>query len=474
MRAAGRVSRWVALCGALLCSASCSLHHVREEPPPPVTVPSAWPAPLEGEPLTQPWWRVAGDEALAKLVEEALDDNLTLEQALARVRQSQAIIDQANAALFPSLEAEATAGRQKQFFTLGDRNLIFVTNSFSLALTTGWELDLWKRLASQRSAAALQSEASVADAEATAVSVAAQVAEAWFDLVHRRALLKLQSEQVETNRLLLELVTVRATEGVGSPVEVARQRTQLAQSVAALDPLEAQRETTAHRLLVLLGKAPVDAGRLPDRATLPDLKPLPEIGVPAELLLRRPDLRAWQLRVEAADHQVAAAIAERLPAIRLTADGGFRSDEISSLFTTPVWSFFGNLVAPLLDFGRRAAAVDERRAALDETLAAYGEAFLTAMREVQDALVLERRQRLYLEDLDDVLQSARVALSQSRIRYVEGVAPYLDVLTALQTVQSLEREELEARRRLVSYRVNLYRALGGGWTAHPDQPTEER
>jgi outer membrane protein TolC len=204
---------------------------------------------------------------------------------------------------------------------------------------------------------------------------------------------------------------------------------------------------------------------------LPELPPIPSTGLPANLLLRRPDLRAASLRVAAADHRVASAVADRLPALRLTASSGWQSfTPAEKLFDSTLWTIAGNVAAPLIDGGRRRAEVDRTKAVVDELLHEYSEAFLGAVQEVEDALVSEREQRKHLAALGDQVRFSGRALGEAQLRYVTGLSDYLPVLAALQTLQEAERLQLTARRDLVGFRIQLYRALGGTWTNELDRP----
>ncbi|MEC9072711.1 MAG: TolC family protein, partial [Myxococcota bacterium] len=162
-------------------------------------------------------------------------------------------------------------------------------------------------------------------------------------------------------------------------------------------------------------------------------------------------------------HRVGVAIADRFPALRIGGSTGFQDRDISELFTNWVWSLAANVVAPLFEGGRRAAEVERTRAVLEERLHQYGGVVLRALGEVEDALSGERRQKEHLSALSTQLDDARATLEEARRRYVAGLVDYLPVLTALQSVQQVERQAVSARRQCLSFRVQLSRALGGAW-----------
>jgi outer membrane protein TolC len=190
---------------------------------------------------------------------------------------------------------------------------------------------------------------------------------------------------------------------------------------------------------------------------------MPATGVPAELVTRRPDLRAAYARLAAADEGVAAAIADRFPSIGLSARVEGNAEEVGDVFDNWLASVAGNLVGPILDGGRRAAEVERVRAVSSERFHGYGAAVLGALGEVEDALVREEMQREYEDSLGKQIELSRKVVEQSRLRYLQGATDYLPVLESLATLQRLERTGIEARGTLVEYRIGLYRALGGGW-----------
>lgn len=235
------------------------------------------------------------------------------------------------------------------------------------------------------------------------------------------------------------------------------------ENVRAKIPLvEADTQLLMHDLAVLLGRPP-RANLDLRQETLPVIGKIPAVGLPVDLLANRPDVRAAGMRLHAAQWQVSAARANRLPAIRLTAGALYGRSDFDLLFDTWALNLAANLTAPLLDGGRRAAEVDRRRAKADENLWAYRRTVLTAVKEVEDALVSETQQRKHIQGLVAVKSAAQKGLEEAIERYRNGLSDYLPVLTQLLTVQDLERNLIDQQERLILYRVGLYRALGGNW-----------
>jgi outer membrane protein TolC len=197
---------------------------------------------------------------------------------------------------------------------------------------------------------------------------------------------------------------------------------------------------------------------------MPELPEIPDPGVPADLIERRPDVRSAMLRLQAADERTAAEVADMLPTLRLSANLSYQAQELADLFDTLFYNLSAEAAQSLFEGGRRLAQVDRAEAAAAEQLYNYGQTLLTAMREVSDALVLEKRQGEFIESLEKQAASAEKALQVARDRYRRGAVEYLRVLTALQSLQQAEQTLLDARRQQFSNRITLCRALGGTWT----------
>lgn len=405
------------------------------------------------------WWESFGDAELNRLVNIALADNFTLQQAWARLRQSRALAVQAGAGRFPDLtgSGDYLTGRQ---YTRSGGEAAFDTAGLGLVST--YEIDLWGRVRAQHRAALLQAEASRQDLKTAAMTIAAEVVQCWVGIIAQRMQYDLLQEQLRINQTLLELVELRFRNAISSALDVYQQK-QLVDNVLAEIPLvEQEIQLLHHQLAVLLGKPPL-AATLITRQQLPDPAPLPPTGLPADLLAARPDVAAAGLRLQAADWQIAQARANRLPALSLTGKARYGDDDLAVLFDNWLLSLAANLALPIIDGGQRRAEVDRTRAVADENLGAYREAVLTAVKEVEDALVQERQQLAHIERLGQAAATARRALEEATVRYRNGLNDYLPVLTQLLSVQSLERELITKQANLLLVRVGLYRALGGSW-----------
>jgi outer membrane protein TolC len=346
-------------------------------------------------------------------------------------------------------------------------------------------VDLFARRAREHQGAKLDAEAARLDQEALAIVISAEVAEAWFDSVNSRIEVAVVTEQLDTDLKFLELVELRYREGLNSAVDVHQQRQRVASQRALLAMSDAQTELTDQRLSVLLGEAPGREFPVDDK-TLPDIGPTPEVEVPAKLLEARPDIQAMQKRVEAEDRRLSAAIGARLPQIVLdftpsytwldseitgTQSGGMQFPATSVHGWT--WSAGAHFSVPVFDGLRGWSAIKTQRAVSDQLLEQYAETILTGLLEVESSLVLERQERLRIQYLEDEFRLANITLEATRDRYRAGLSDFLPVLTALATRQISELQLVSSRRQLISYRVQLYRALGGAWPEEFGEPEDD-
>jgi NodT family efflux transporter outer membrane factor (OMF) lipoprotein len=453
----------------LALAAGCTVAHVPERAAPPVAMPKRF-SPSGTSRASARWWVDFADPQLNDLVKRALGGNLALRQAWARLRQAAMLARQAKAPLWPTLDAEASASRTRTELV---KDMPLHTNSFGLGAVASYEVDLWGRIRSLKRAAAHDAAASADDLEATAIVVAASVGDTWYALVAQREQRKLLEDQVKTSKQLLDLVELRFSNGRASALDVYQQRQQLANTSGQIPAVESQLRTLEHLLATLLGRTPKE-GFAPAGAKLPGLPPLPDAGLPAELLQNRPDVCAAAERLAAADDRVAAAIADRLPALRLTGQLGLSSPRVDQLIESQTWRLGGTVLAPIFDAGRRRAEVSRQRAVVEERLAAYAETLLTALREVEDALIREEKQRQTLESVVEQEKLGEQTLNQAKLRYANGQSDYLPVLTAIQALHAVQRRRITARQQLVALRIQLHRALGGTWPRDLKPPAEAK
>ena len=453
---------FISLAVILLLVASCSPFkpRVRQSPagelPPTFSLYTA-----ESEPAKR-WWEEFNDHELNALIIEMLSDNLTLKETWARLNQVRAQAVQAGAALYPDLTGTAGASYTRQRSGNGSRKTVSNDNYF-LGAVSSYELDLWGRVRSGRESALLEASAAREDVNAAAMTLSAEVARRWVNIIAQRMQKRLLEHQLQTNLTFLELIELRFHMAMVSALDVYQQKQVVEDIKAAIPMVEAKEQLLRHELALLLGKPPQTFLNI-SREDLPKPIEIPATGLPADLLSARPDLRAAWMRLWAADWQVAAARADRLPAISLTAQAHYGEGDMDVLFDNWLLSLAGNLTAPIFDGKRRAAEVDRSLAVVDEKVSAYRRTVLTAIKEVEDALVTESKQREHIKGLEKVTAAARKALKEAGNRYRKGLNDYLPVLTQLLKVQDLERNLIQQQANLLGARISLYRALGGTWT----------
>jgi multidrug efflux system outer membrane protein len=446
----------------VLFASSCSTFRPQIRSKPEDELPQTFSLYASGPERAERWWEEFKDPELNTLVEEALSGSFTLKEAWARLNQARASAVQAGSALYPDLTGTAGASHGRQRTENGSADTQ-TTRDYSLGLAGSYELDLWGRIRSEREAARLEATATREDVNAAAMTVAAEVTDRWANIISQRMQKALLEKQLQTNQIYLELVELRFRNAMVSALDVYQQRQVVEQIKAQIPLIEVQEQLFIHELALLLGKPPQIPIEITS-VTLPSPVEIPATGLPVDLLFARPDVRAAGLRLHAADWQVATARANRLPKISLTASAGYGPGELGIIFDNWLLNLAANLTAPIFDGNRLAAEVDRTQAVADEQLYVYRSTVVTAIKEVEDALVSEGKQRQHIKALESEIAAARKALDQARDRYLKGLDDYLPVLTQLLTIQGLERDLIQRQTELLIYRVNLYRALGGTWT----------
>ncbi|HEX9793928.1 MAG TPA: efflux transporter outer membrane subunit [Planctomycetota bacterium] len=459
----------------LLCTA-CAVPGV---PPPAAAMPATpadWTAgsAAAGSGLESDWWSAFGDPQAAVIVAEALTANRDLQAAAARVRGAAAQARIAGAGRLPQLAATAAARRSRQAFfgfpipalpgVPVQDPLTSTTEVFDLGLAASWEPDLWGRLAANERAAVAQAEAAALDEAAARLALAGRVLRGWYALGEAEAQLEL-AQRAHGNRVqTVERIRLAYEHGLQPPAAVSLAESQEAAAAAELEIRRQQADALSRSVEVLLGRYP--AGALLQGGVLPENLGTVPAGLPAELVGRRPDLAAAERRLLAADAQLEEARASLYPRLSLTASGGTSSDTLSELLDGDfrVWSLLGNLTAPLFQGGRLRAGVDAGLAGADQARANFAQAALVAYEEVEGALsaadLLPRR----VAALRRAALAAAAAESSARERFQSGIGDLLVLLEAQRGAWQAESLLLQARRLVLDARIDLYLALGGGFT----------
>ncbi len=423
------------------------------------------------------WWRVYDDATLNALVDRLNTSNQTIAQAEANYRQALGLVRAARAGFFPTVGAGAGLTRSGSGAGSGSSSSASaggggsnVSNQYSLTGSVSWELDVWGRVRRSVESSEASAAASQADLAATRLSAQAALVQAYLQLRVLDEQKRLLDATVAAYEKSLQLTQNRYNVGVAGQSDVAVARTQVESTRAQSIDLDWQRGQYEHAIAVLMGQAPSHF-TLPPAAFNVQLPQIP-VGLPSELLERRPDVAAAERRAAAANAQIGVAQAAWFPSLTLSADGGFRNGQFAELLTAPArfWSLGPALALTLFDGGARQAQVEQARASFDAQAAAYRQAALTGLREVEDYLiqlrVLENEQTVQRRALEAARESLRLIQNQ----YKAGLVDYLSVAVVDATALNNERSALSLYGNRLVASVNLIVALGGGWDGLPGAP----
>jgi outer membrane protein, multidrug efflux system len=404
------------------------------------------------------WWQAFGSDELKALVEQALAGSPDLAIATERVRQAEAQVRIAGASLFPALNA----GHDSRISNSQGNT----SRSSSAALSASYEVDLWGGNAAGKRGAQAALRASEFDREAARLTLVAGVATAYFEVLSLRDRLDVSRENLAIAERVFNLVSVRARNGAVSPLDVARQEAAVLSQRAALLPLEQQERQTLAALAILLGRVP-EGFELQARSLAALAVPSVSPGLPAELLVRRPDLAAAEAQLAAANADLSAARAALLPSIQLTGSAGVASGALLAVAGGPTsaLSLAASVLAPIFDGGRRRGQVALAESRERELVEGYRKAILASFADVESALAAASRlaQRESLQGR--VQERAREALRLAEVRYREGADDLLSVLDAQRTLFDAQDQLAQTRLARLEAAVSLYKALGGGWQA---------
>jgi len=409
-------------------------------------------------PRQERWWLLFGDATLTRLIDQAHRDNLTLQIAWNRLDSTAAIMRKSRSGFFPTLDLQASATTSRTE-TAGTR---VDTDQYGVGLAASYELDLWGRVRAEYNAADFSYRATAEDLRTAYQSMTAEVAATWYRLVEQYGQQEILRQQLDINSKTLELIDLQFRTGKVGIADILQQKQLIERNRGELAQVAANITVLANSLAVLLAREPGQLGPL-EPGTFSSLPPLPATGLKAELLERRPDIRAAWLSVLATNQQTRAAMADRFPKLSLGVTAESTAAELGNLFDDWTARLFASLVGPLIDGGRRRAEVERTRALTEEALNLYSLKVLGAIAEVEEALTREQRQNEYLASLEKQLGLAEQATQLIRNRYTKGAEEYQRVLASILSQQTLQRSVLTARRELYEYRIALYRSLGGSW-----------
>ena len=412
------------------------------------------------------WWGVFGDPQLDVFLQQVEISNQNVLVADAQFRRAQALVASSRAAYFPTLDAGVSVVRSRSpTGVIGGTTAGRTITNRSASLNSAWEADLWGRLRRTVESSEAGAQASAADLAAARLSAQAELASDYFQLRILDAQKQLLEDTVAAFQKSLDLTKNRYDAGVAAKVDLVQAETQLKSTQAQAIDTRVQRAQLEHAIAVLIGKAPAEFSIAP--TPLAVAMPRVPVGLPSELLERRPDVAAAERRVAAANAQIGVAKAAYFPSLTLSASYGSRSAVASQLFTAPsgFWSIGPALAQSIFDAGLRRAQTEQAIAGYDATVAEYRQAVLAGFQEVEDNLAALRILGEEAEVQDGAVRAARESVLLTTNQYKAGIVSYINVVTVQTTQLNNERTAVGILgRRLVAAMI-LVKALGGGWGA---------
>jgi NodT family efflux transporter outer membrane factor (OMF) lipoprotein len=424
------------------------------------------------------WWLRLDEPLLSELIDEALKANLDLRKAQARLREARARRAMAASAYYPSLSASGSASRRQSTKSTGVSSLGgTVSNQFSASFDARWEVDVFGGV--RRSVEAADAEQALAEASLndTQVSLVAEVARNYFEVRSFQIRLGIARSNLESQTETLQLTEFRSLAGLVSVQDVEQSRSIREQTLAQLPSLENSLAASMHSLDILLGQFPGSLhARLTSGGPLPKTPSQIAVGIPADTLRQRPDIRIAERRLAAETARVGVATAALYPSLSLSGSVGIEALTQASMGNGFgfFYSLLGGVTAPIFQGGRLRAQLEAQDAIREQALLSYEQAVLIALREVEDVLVALVRNRERAEALERAVEAAKNAALLARQRYSAGVIDFQSVVDTERSVLSLEDGLASTRAEGIFALIRLYKALGGGWSPKAELSQEER
>ncbi len=457
--------RRICMTALLLGVSACSFapEHVRPPQPVPQAYATATPP---GDSIADLGWRDFFREAeLQRLIDLALANNRDIRVATTRLAEARAAWRIEGASLYPQLDAVGSGTRGKTLFNLPGTGAIPAdVKQVSAQLSASWEIDFWGRLRNLQDAARWQYLATEEARRAVGTDLVAQVANGYLLERHYEERAALARQSIKTRVEALRILRRRYEVGSGSKLEMTQAQTLLAQAQTTLQSLEQDRAVNRNALALLVG-APVDIA--PGHLSLTDVPQnlLLPVGLPSDLLTRRPDVIASEHQLRAASANIGAARAAFFPNIRLTGAYGAMSTELDGLFSDGIeaWTFTPSISLPLFNAGRLKGNLGVMRARHERAVAEYERTVQSAFRDVSDALVRRQQLQLQIRTTGELLEALRERARLAELRFDYGRSAYLEVLDAQRDLFDAEQAMVQLRRAELASIVALYASLGGGF-----------
>jgi len=411
--------------------------------------------------ISDRWWTTFNDPELDRVVEGVVSGNLDIKKALAAISEVQSYFSQSRADRFPHLQLQGTAGRQRSaYLGRGDE-----TDTYAFSLPASFEIDLWGKLARAEEAALATLLKTEESARTVAQTIISEAITLYFQIESLERRIQIARQSIESYRRNLSLIERRYEGGLTSILDLRQARRALAQAETSLPSLRQELGVKQQTLAVLTGRYPEtrSARTQPEDYFRPPA-PVPA-GLPSDLLLRRPDIRAAEANLRALNAKIGVAKASRFPTISLTGSFGYSSSELDQLFVpgSNVWNITFGVLHPLFDAGKLKAGQRATEAQFRQGMAEYAKTILSAFSEVESALLTRKEQLEKRKRMLALLAEARATQRVAERRYERGLVDYLTVLDAQQARFQAEENLVLVELAILGNRVTLHRALGGGW-----------
>jgi outer membrane protein, multidrug efflux system len=420
-----------------------------------------------GVPRLARWWQAFHDATLDSLIERAVRSNYNLQAAAARVRAARALRGAAVSDLLPTIDANASSTTARRSPNALSFKVTSVdTTTYQAGFDASWEIDVFggKRRALEEANATLQSIE--ADRRSVLVTLLADVARNYIELRATQRRLAIADENIQAQQEAVRLTQLRLTQGLTSELDVSQAKTVLANTQAQVPTLETTLKQSCHQLSVLLGQPPEALDSLLiQTAPIPPTPPTVPVGLPSDLLLRRPDVRSSERQLAAATAGIGVAKAELLPKFSLTGSTGYQSLTVGDLISpqSKFWSAGPSVTWRLLEYPRLRAEIKAQTAQTAAALAQFNQTVITALEDVEDALVAYAQEKLRYRSLNDAVVASRRSLELANQLYANGVGQFLNVLEAERSLYQAEDALVQSKLTMTVNLVALYKALGGGW-----------
>nr|WP_283101007.1 efflux transporter outer membrane subunit [Pseudomonas sp. MWU13-2517] len=416
----------------------------------------------------QRWWTQFGSASLNRLIDQARRDSFDVAAAMARVRQAQASAVIAGAPLWPEVKFNLTASREKLLHGSGNSSLDATENDktvddFGANLTASYELDFWGGRAAARDSALYTLRASEFDQATVELTLLSNVADRYAQTLAARQRLQIAELNLTNAHNVLNLVQTRFDAGSATALELAQQKSLVANQQRQLPLIQQVAEESRITLATLLGQ-PVQALDLGSEPFQALTWPAIGAGVPSQLLSRRPDLAQAEAQLAAASADVTVARAAMLPTVTLGATLGSASSRAEEILRSPFYNLTSGLVAPIFNHGRLTAERDKARARQDELLQTYRGAIINGFADVEKALSTITRMDQQRQWQTEELQQAQTAFQIAQSRYQAGAEDLLTVLETQRTLYAAQDVNVQLRLSRLQASIALYKALGGGWS----------